>query len=272
MDGSGVKDIVISIPNMSNILIMFLALILFFMPSIVWSEEYALVMSKEDNVCQHMLKLYNADLKKYGQVKYKQHKEFNWIKWEDKEISIRPAGTPEEVMDIDAKIAFFDINNDSKDEAIIYHESMLFNRPMDVYDIFRTDDLAMLDDVVDGKIYYSKTQKSFDSNEGTTLNVYEISDNGLKKLPKRMRDSVKAVKSSNNNNLDFVGGPQKIYFIKINDHFFMYFEGPRGIGPNESYKMVEHYGIISEYQQDKTLKNLCLYLIKKGKQTKRSTN
>ena len=41
-------------------------------------------MSKNDNVCQHMLKLYNEDLKQYGQVKYDQHEEFKAIKWEER--------------------------------------------------------------------------------------------------------------------------------------------------------------------------------------------
>ena len=42
----------------------FLILILVLLPSICLSDEFVLVMSKEDNLCQHMLKLYNEDLKK----------------------------------------------------------------------------------------------------------------------------------------------------------------------------------------------------------------
>ena len=41
----------------------FLILILVLLPSICLSDEFVLVMSKEDNLCQHMLKLYNEDLK-----------------------------------------------------------------------------------------------------------------------------------------------------------------------------------------------------------------
>ena len=62
--------------------ILLLILIFFFLSSISFADEYVLVMSKDDNVCQHMLKLYNDDLKKYGEIKYSQHKEFNTIKWE----------------------------------------------------------------------------------------------------------------------------------------------------------------------------------------------
>ena len=33
-----------------------------------FADEYVLVMSKDDNVCQHMLKLYNGDMEKYGET------------------------------------------------------------------------------------------------------------------------------------------------------------------------------------------------------------
>ncbi len=62
--------------------ILFLALFLL-LPVAGWTSGYVLVMSKEDNVCQHMLKIYNADLKKYGEVRYDEHEEFTAIKWED---------------------------------------------------------------------------------------------------------------------------------------------------------------------------------------------
>ena len=41
----------------------FLVFVLLLFPSITFAGEYVLVMSKEDNVCQHMLGLYNEDLK-----------------------------------------------------------------------------------------------------------------------------------------------------------------------------------------------------------------
>lgn len=39
-------------------------------------------MSKDDCVCQHVLKIYNEDLKEHGEIKYDQHEEFTAIKWE----------------------------------------------------------------------------------------------------------------------------------------------------------------------------------------------
>jgi len=45
------------------------ALFLLLLPSLSHSDEYVLLMSKEDNVCQHMLKIYNQDLKDFGDRK-----------------------------------------------------------------------------------------------------------------------------------------------------------------------------------------------------------
>lgn len=68
---------------MKNIKIL-LVLFLLFIPSLGFADEYVLVMSKDDNVCQHMLKLYNDDLNKHEEIKYSQHNEFSTITWEEK--------------------------------------------------------------------------------------------------------------------------------------------------------------------------------------------
>ncbi len=251
----------------------FLLAALLFLPSLCLSDEYVLVMSKNDNVCQHMLNIYNGDLKKYGQVKYKLHKEFNWIKWTKKEIRFRPADAPEQcencTMVIDAKIARFDINNDSKDEAIVYRKSMLSGYNIDVYDIFQTSDLNMLDRVVDGQQYSSRKLKSFDSNDGTPQDVYAISEEGLRKLPGEMRSYIAATKARGDRNTHFVGRNDKIKFIKVKNRFYTYFEGPRDIGPDESYEKVEHYSIIAECMESNVLKNQCIYLLKEDKSAKK---
>src|SRR3990172_10871396 len=97
---------------------MVLVLLLLAISAAGWADEYVLVMSKEDNVCQQMVGVYNEDLRKYGEVKYDTHGEFNWIKWEEKKIRM----WPEEVEGTNIKITIFDINNDLKDEVIVYTE------------------------------------------------------------------------------------------------------------------------------------------------------
>jgi hypothetical protein len=92
-------------------------IILVFLSSIVWADEYVLVMNKDDNVCQHMIKLYNDDLKKYGEIKYDQHKEFNAIEWENRNYLFSFDGKTKFKRPV--LISKFDINNDGLIEIII---------------------------------------------------------------------------------------------------------------------------------------------------------
>lgn len=245
----------------------FLILILVLLPSICLSDEFVLVMSKEDNLCQHMLKLYNEDLKKYGKIKYDEHEEFNWIKWEEKQIRLRPPSYPQNIEEIHARITFFDINNDLKNDVIVHRESMLSSQPMDVYEIFRYEDLEMLNEIIDGSKYYTKTLKSFDSNAGVPVNIYDLSKADIKKLPERMKDYIAAAKKRGDKVIFYVDG-DKINYLKHNNRFYISYE--------ESNDHTYHgdggqYSIISELLQDNTLKNQCLYLIKKDKPYKRRT-
>lgn len=240
-----------------------LVLFLLFIPLLVCADEYVLVMSKDDNLCKHMQKIYNDDLKKFGSVQYKLHSEFNWISWMEKKIKLRPAAYPNAVWDKDAKNALFDINNDSQEELIVYSESTLSNYEVYIYDIFPSKYLSALDGIIDGKKYYSNRLKSLNSNDGTPQNVCDISEEDLAKLPNKMKTHIDFVKARGDKYVYFVGGQQNINFVKFNDRFYIEFEGPRGVGPNEKYSSVEHYCIVSEFKQDNTLNNQCLYLIKK---------
>lgn len=243
------------------------ALVLILLSSVCFADEYVTVMCKKETLCQHMLKLYNEDLKKYGKVKYEHHKEFNWIKWEDKGIRLRPASEPTVVGGISAKIALFDINNDSKDEVIFYHPSMQSNQPIDVYDIFPCEVLTMLKEkkIIDGETLFSKIMNHFTSSDGIPVNVYDINEQNIKKLSKNMQEFIVGTKERGDKDEYFVGLAQKVIFLKFNNRYYIVFEGPRGIGPGEDWEKVEKYSVISEYQQDNTLKHQCLYLIKKDK-------
>jgi hypothetical protein len=117
-----------------------LILIFVFLSSISFADEYVLVMSKDDNVCQHMLKLYNDDLKKYGEIKYSQHKEFNTIKWEERNYLY--SFDDETKTDIPILISKFDINNDGKPEIIVKdYRRGLKGRDSDRFYVFREGDL-----------------------------------------------------------------------------------------------------------------------------------
>lgn len=98
--------------------------ILFFilLSSISFADEYVLVMSKDDNVCQHMLKIYNDDLKKYGEIKYDLHKEFSTITWEKKKCYFLDNNGYKHYTDV--LMSKFDINNDGNKEIVIKDESV----------------------------------------------------------------------------------------------------------------------------------------------------
>jgi len=136
--------------------VVFLMLFFIFLPSIVFADEYVLVMSKEDNVCQHMLKLYNEDLKKYGVIKYDKHMEFNAIKWEEKKYYRMHEGKKEYPMPpydlkTTVKISNYDINNDGRNEIVIM-DTGYFRRILSDYlyyfkyedaDLFKKDEFDM---------------------------------------------------------------------------------------------------------------------------------
>jgi len=251
-----------------------LVLMLLLMTAVGWCDEYVLVMSKEDNVCWHMLKLYNEDLKKYGKVKYGKHKEFNWIKWEEKTFKLRPVGgLPQQAKIENARVAIFDINNDSKNEVIVSRETLISRHPIDAYDIFPFDVLAMLNgnEVVEGDLYFPKRLKNIYSDDGVPVNIYDLSEENIKKLSEKIKYFIVGVKERGDKNLHFVGWSDKINFLRLKKHYYISFEGPRTIGPDESIDKVEHYSVVSELQKDNTLKNQCLYLINKDKSTKGRT-
>jgi uncharacterized protein YecT (DUF1311 family) len=251
-------------------------------------NKYTLLMSKYDCLYQHMLRLYNADIEQYGQVKYELHKEFHWIKWDKKIIHIRPLGVPEGVTEIlDAKIAIFDINSDSRDEAIVYTESWLSNSPMDVYDVFNLGDIALLNETVDGSVYYKKSLKRFYSVKVPPVKISDISEEDLEKFPKKVRYGIEATKKRGNKYAYWGDGEYKINFLKLKDRFYVTFEEftntetltmaldrfyREGGDPKTSrrsnqwllkgFNRLINYSIVLEYQKDNNLNIQCLYLRK----------
>ena len=84
-------------------------------PTIAFAEAYSLVMGKAAAVCQHMLKLFNEDMKTFGELKYDQHEEFTAIEWTlaDKDYCSRD------------QLAQFDIDNDGHDDTVLKNDGCL---------------------------------------------------------------------------------------------------------------------------------------------------
>lgn len=77
--------------------------------------EYTLLMSRDDQVCKHMLTLFNQDLAKFGTEKYNEHEEFRSIGWK-KETITRLEGDREVTDFVEA--AHVDINNDGMRDLV----------------------------------------------------------------------------------------------------------------------------------------------------------
>lgn len=252
-----------------------LILILVLVPLACFADEYILIMSKDDNVCQHMLNLYNSDLKKYGEVRYEKHKEFNWIKWEDKTFKLQQVGGLSQQPEIkNAQVAVFDINNDSKNEVIVYIKSILPDHPMDAYDVFRYDDFEMLNhsEIWNNAQYLKTKLKNFNSWQSNYIDTHYINETGIKKLPKRLGFHIYELKKSGNKNLNFISWTKSINFVQINNHFLISFEGPNiNYNPDGPHENFGEYSIISELQRDNSLNNQCLYRINRNNSTKGRT-
>ncbi len=99
-------------------------------------ERYGLLMSKDDELCNHMLGLFNADLKKYGpsgDSHQAEHEEFKRIPWKQVKSSYTSYGNV--YYDTDEG-ALFDFNNDGIKDFVVRDRGALFNHRADMLTIF----------------------------------------------------------------------------------------------------------------------------------------
>lgn len=100
-------------------------------------ESYTLVMSKDDELCNHMMKLFNQDLKKYGwkgDAHQEKHDEFRRVPWKPARFSTVIDGRTDYT---DVEGALFDFNNDGVEDFVVRWKSSLSNN--------RADSLYVLD-------------------------------------------------------------------------------------------------------------------------------
>jgi len=97
------------------------------------TEAYKLVMSKDSKLCAEILKLFNADTKKYGEVRYEQHELFAQLKWRSYETGEKTYGC--EIL----RYAIFDINNDETEDLVIKYSACLRSQLSDSLFVFPSD-------------------------------------------------------------------------------------------------------------------------------------
>jgi uncharacterized protein len=99
-------------------------------------ESYTLLMSKDDKLCNYMMKLFNQDLKQYGwrgDEHQEEHEEFKRVPWQPARFSSVIDGRTEYT---DVEGALFDFNNDGVQDFVVRWQSSLSNARADSLDIF----------------------------------------------------------------------------------------------------------------------------------------
>lgn len=108
-------------------------------PDLTGTESYTLVMSKDDELCNHMLHEFNDDLKKYGwngDKHQEEHEEFKRVPWKPARFSSEINGRTEHT---DVEGALFDFNNDGVQDFVVRWKSSLSGMRADSLDVFNTE-------------------------------------------------------------------------------------------------------------------------------------
>lgn len=221
-----------------------LVLILLVLPVVVWGDEYVLVMSKEDNVCQHMLGLYNEDLRKYGKIQYDEHEAFTVIKWEEKKYyTTYPDGKKHYIDDGSVLMSRFDINNDGKEEIVLKFNQFFKRDFADSLYFFKSEYLDYFKDEVDVNGLYLKATGKM-GTMAFKANVYQ-----LKELPKALLPAGP-------------GYPEAKFYYSLGGLFFInpfLFKGNYYIDMKDDTD-IEKWLVILKYTKDNQLKDICYYL------------
>ena len=222
-------------------------LILTFLFSPCFADQYLLIMSKNDCVCQHMLKIYNEDLRKYGEIKYDQHEEFKAIKWEEKKSYTTYHGekryfdSPQDT----ALISQFDINGDGTDEFVVKTKTFYRFMLSDGLYYFAGEDVNHFRD---SEFYLSLLRKATARLGGGPPHFYD-----LKELPQHL--------------YSFGGKEAKAYYslggyVHIHPFFFggSYYLAIDDEVPENGNIYSSGFLVILKYSKDNQPKDTCYFL------------
>jgi hypothetical protein len=126
-------------------------------PTAPGSHTYQLAMSKNTKLCQHMLKLFNDDLARYGYEQYREHKEFNTIPWRKAQFSHENHGRIEYTS---VQGAIFDINNDGVTDFVVKWEASLSGILRDNLYVLSSEAASRADKLVNRELFDSKNKIS----------------------------------------------------------------------------------------------------------------
>lgn len=110
-------------------------------------ESYTLVMSKDDELCNHMMELFNQDLKQYGwrgDEHQEEHEEFKRIPWQPARFSSVIDGRTEYT---NVEGALFDLNNDGVQDFVVRWQASLSGHRADTLDVFDVEEAKRANDL-----------------------------------------------------------------------------------------------------------------------------
>ena len=223
--------------------------------TLVQADQYLLIMSKDDKVCQHMGSLYTWDLIKKGKVILENHQEYNWFTW-DKEVIFK-----KEMSQIANKLrkykkSVFDINNDGKNEEVLFKRSY-FNWKLE----YQIDDLTYVKDGY--KINYDEDRIRNLNIQNKLVNLDTYNAYKLRELP------IKSIDEYGTHYYNYMGGAFLVRPFKLQKKYYLSFFGNMGLESHvditwqENVKndiSIKNAIVITHYDKNNTLHDVCYFI------------
>lgn len=127
-------------------------------------ESYTLLMSKDDELCNHMLQLFNEDLKKYGwngDKHQEEHEEFKRVPWQPARFSFDYHG---QTQYTDVEGALFDFNNDGVQDFVVRWKASLSNARADSLSMLGSEMSKRANDLTSEELWNGENQISLAGN------------------------------------------------------------------------------------------------------------
>jgi uncharacterized protein len=117
-------------------------------------DGYTLVMSKDEGLCSHMLRLFTNDLREHDRGTT-DHDEFKAVPWKGTRISFDDHGATRYWI-VDG--ALLDFDNDGKLDYIVRSQGMLSSMPADSISVFPADVAARANELTSQEFYGAKNR------------------------------------------------------------------------------------------------------------------
>jgi len=206
------------------------------------------MMSKDDQVCQHMLSIYNNDLHKEGKLLLETHEEYSSIKW-DRETKIMQDKYPYSAYVGDLKVSTFDINNDDKNESVVFYITMQHYLPyQDTLTYYPSETMDLIKTGIQSReLFKGRLGEKFMDHQSYPLKELPV-QNILKWSNKEMDAYID------------IGSHMYLRPFLFRQRSYISIFGRYG-GYTETPHSLSNHDIVTirQYQPDNTLKDICYY-------------